>query len=136
MGIVCPAKPERGGGELPGLHGQELLSQLLVSQNGMPDPRPLAPSAFRTSNTRHPDAPGSEDPQKVNLSPKQLKQMWGLPDPDAVVVCVCVRARARACVCGSFFLHFCGGGLCGHATGGTLREKQGRKNMNNKQWKT
>jgi len=102
MRIVCPAKPERGGGELPGLHGQELLSQLLVSQNGMPDPRPLAPSAFRTSNTRHPDAPGSEDPQKVNLSPKQLKQMWGLPDPDAVVVCVCVcvcvRARARACV--------------------------------------
>ena len=30
----------------------------------------------------------SEDPQVVNKSPKQLKAMWGLPDPDAIVVLI------------------------------------------------
>jgi hypothetical protein len=30
----------------------------------------------------------SEDPRKVNKTPKELKQLWGLPDPDAVVVLV------------------------------------------------
>lgn len=30
----------------------------------------------------------TEDPQVINKSPKQLKAMWGLPDPNAIVVLV------------------------------------------------
>ena len=30
----------------------------------------------------------SEDPQVVNKTPKELKALWGLPDPDAIVVLI------------------------------------------------